>query len=299
MIRAGVPGSDASNFEQEIGNNVGDMQKKIADAAAALGRTKPDSTTAALDKARELARGMESLDQRMRERAGQQGQGQQGQGQQGQGQQGQGQQGQGQQGQGQQGQGQQGQGQQGQGQQGQGQQGQGQQGQSGQGGANPNATAGGRDGQGLTFGQSPFMGGGSGDRRPGAMTGDDVRQFRSEVQRWTREAEGLRRMLQGEKIDPKEIDAMLRNLRQLNDERVYKDVEELARLQAQVTDSAKRVEYDLRRKVEGADAQLLLSGSDEVPEKFRKSVEQYYRSLSKAPEAAKAPEGVKPPVRKQ
>ena len=83
MIRAGVQGSDASNFEQEIGNNVGDMQKKIADAAAALGRTKPDSKTAALDKARELARGMESLDQRMRERAGQQGQGQQGQGQQG------------------------------------------------------------------------------------------------------------------------------------------------------------------------------------------------------------------------
>ena len=106
------------------------------------------------------------------------------------------------------------------------------------------------------------------------MTGDDVRQFRNEVQRWTREAEGLRRMLQGEKIDPKEIDAMLRNLRQLNDERVYKDVEELARLQAQLTDSAKRVEYDLRRKVEGADAQLLLTGSDEVPEKFRKSVEQ-------------------------
>ncbi len=81
MIRAGVQGSDASNFEQEIGNNVGDMQKKIADAAAALGRTKPDSTTAALDKARELARGMESLDQRMRERAGQQEQqGQQGPG---------------------------------------------------------------------------------------------------------------------------------------------------------------------------------------------------------------------------
>ena len=93
MIRAGVQGSDASNFEQEIGSNVGDMQKKIADAAAALGRTKPDSKSAALDKARELARGMESLDQRMRERGQQGQQGQQGQeGQQGQqGQQGQGQ----------------------------------------------------------------------------------------------------------------------------------------------------------------------------------------------------------------
>jgi hypothetical protein len=152
----------------------------------------------------------------------------------------------------------------------------------------------------LSFGQAPFNGGGAGDRRPGGpMNAEDARQFRNEVQRWTREAEQLRRMLQGEKIDPKEIDAMLRNLRQLSDDRVYKDVEELARLQAQVTDSAKRLEYDLRRKVEGTDGQLLLSGSDEVPEKFRKSVEQYYRSLSKAPDAAKAQESAKPPVKRQ
>jgi hypothetical protein len=122
------------------------------------------------------------------------------------------------------------------------------------------------------------------------MTTEDVRQFRSELQRWTREAEGLRRMLQGEKIDPREIDAMLRNLRQLNDERVYKDVEELARLQAQVTDSAKRIEYDLRRKLEANQGQILLSGSDEVPEQFRKVVEQYYRSLSKGPDAARTPD---------
>jgi hypothetical protein len=311
MIRAGVQGSDASNFEQEIGSNISEMQKKLADAAAALGRSKPDTTTSALDKARELARGMESLDQRMRERSGRDGQqGRQGQqGQQGQqqgeqqGQQGQdgqrGQQGQGQQGQDQRGQqGQQGQGQQGQGgQQGQqGQQGQGgQQGQQqGQGGTNTSGDrTTGRDGQGLTFGQAPFNGpGGAGDRRPGSgnFTAEDVRQFRNEAQRWTREAESLRRLLQSEKIDPKEIDALLRNLRQLSDDRVYKDVEELARLQAQVTDSAKRVEYDLRRKLEAKEGQVLLSGSDEVPEQFRKVVEQYYRSLSKGPDAPKTPE---------
>ena len=163
---------------------------------------------------------------------------------------------------------------------------------------NGNPTTG-RNGDGLTMGQAPFNAGGDGDRRPGGgMSPEDARQFRGELQRWTREAEQLRRMMQGEKIDPREIDAMLRNLRQLSDDRVYKDVDELRRLQAQVTDSAKRIEYDLRRKVEGADAQLLLSGSDEVPEKFRKSVEQYYRSLSKAPEAPKASDGAKPPVRK-
>jgi len=100
-------------------------------------------------------------------------------------------------------------------------------------------------------------------------------------------------MMQAEKIDPKEIDAMLRNLRQLSDDRIYKDVEEIARLQSQVTDSAKRVEYDLRRRLEAKEGQILVSGSDEVPEQFRKVVEQYYRSLSKGTEPAassKAPE---------
>ena len=44
---------------------------------------------------------------------------------------------------------------------------------------------------------------------------------------------------------------MLRNLRQLDDDRVYQDGGELARLQSQVADALKRFEYDLRRKVEG------------------------------------------------
>jgi hypothetical protein len=39
----------------------------------------------------------------------------------------------------------------------------------------------------------------------------------------------------------------------------------------------------LRRKLEGNGNQILLSGSDEVPEQFRKLVDQYYKSLSKGP----------------
>jgi hypothetical protein len=65
---------------------------------------------------------------------------------------------------------------------------------------------------------------------------------------------------------------------------VYQDAGELTRLQSQVADSMKRFEYGLRRRVEGDSNQVLLSGSDEVPEQFRKLVEQYYRSLSKAPD---------------
>ena len=75
-------------------------------------------------------------------------------------------------------------------------------------------------------------------------------------------------------------------MRAMDDDRVYQDPQELARLQAQVADGLKRFEYGLRRRVEGNASQVVLSGSDEVPDQFRKLVEQYYRSLSKAPEKA-------------
>ena len=132
-------------------------------------------------------------------------------------------------------------------------------------------------------------GGGWGDRRPAGYSPDDVRQFRNEVRQWTREAENLRRSLQQQRIDPKELDAILRNLRALDSDKVYQDASERARLQSQVTEGVKRFEYGLRRRLEGTGNQVLLSGSDEVPEQFRKLVEQYYKSLSKGPES-KTPE---------
>jgi predicted transcriptional regulator len=91
-------------------------------------------------------------------------------------------------------------------------------------------------------------------------------------------------MLQEQRIDPRELDEVLRNLRRLDDDGVYQDVSELTRLQSEAAEAMKRFEYGLRRQVEGQDAQVVLSGADEVPESFRKMVEQYYRSLSKAPE---------------
>ena len=305
MIRAGVQASDAAAFEGEIAGNIGEMQKRVDEAAAALGASaRTDQMASALERAQDLARGLESMDQRMRERSGrnadqraqQQGregqrgeqgqQGQQGQNRDQQGERGEGQEGQqgqrGQQGQ-QSGQGQ-GQGQRGeQGQQGrEGQQGQ-QGGQDGRGGQNQGEPSrDGRGGLGDTSGQWQ-AGGGSGSRRPGRFTQEDIRQFSGEARQWTREAEQLSRQLRQQRIDPKELDEILRNLRRLEDERAYQDVEELARLQTQVSEGMKRFEYGLRRKIEGAGNQVLLSGSDEVPEQFRKLVEQYYKSLSKGP----------------
>ena len=70
---------------------------------------------------------------------------------------------------------------------------------------------------------------GGGDRRPGRLLHrpDDIRQFRGEARRWTGEGQALRNMLREQNVDPKELDEILRRLRELDSERVYQDVEEL------------------------------------------------------------------------
>ena len=71
-------------------------------------------------------------------------------------------------------------------------------------------------------------------------------------------------------------------MRQLDDDRVYKDAKELERLQTLVGEGLKRFEFGLRRKVEETQAdQPTLAISDEVPRGFRDQVEEYFRSLSK------------------
>jgi hypothetical protein len=70
-------------------------------------------------------------------------------------------------------------------------------------------------------------------------------------------------------------------MRELDDQRVYADAAELERLQSFVVEGLKQFEYQLRRELSEEDAQLFLSGSDEVPAGFRELIEEYYRSLSK------------------
>jgi Domain of unknown function (DUF4175) len=256
----------ARGMEDDIGANLDALQKKIGDAASAVGRqSKQDSLARAADKTRDLVRGMESLDQRMRDRA-QQGKGQQGKAQQGQ---------QGQNGKSQQGQ----QGQQGQNGGQQGQQSAG--GQQGGGNANDGANAG-----------SPTRDGGyyGGDARNWGGYGygwrwnpDDIRQFRNQWREWANDAEALRRQLQQSGMSPRDLEEVLRDLRQFDNDRVYADPQGLEKLQAAAIEKLKKFEFSLRRKVDNGNDSLSLSGSDQVPEGFRQAIEEYYRSLAKKP----------------
>ena len=46
----------------------------------------------------------------------------------------------------------------------------------------------------------------------------------------------------------------------------------------------KRFEFGLRRQAKMNGSEVFLSGADDVPEQYRKLVEQYYKSLSKGPD---------------
>ena len=123
--------------------------------------------------------------------------------------------------------------------------------------------------------------GGWGNARPGNFNADDVRQFRGEARRYGQDLDALRRALRADGVDTRDLDEILRRLKALDDDRVYRDVQELARLQGAVSEGLRRFEFGLRRAAEGEAGDVLLSGSDEVPAEFKALVEEYYRSLAK------------------
>ena len=308
-----------NSAEQQIGADIADLGQRLqqAQAAAQAGNGQRQQAQTA-DRARDLVRGLESMDERMRQRQeqgangaqrrlaeggdqqGKQAQGgQQNQsGRQGQAQQGQ--QGEGQQGQ--QGQGQQGQGQQGQGQQGQGQQGQGQQGQGGGQGQQQSQPNGQRQGQGQGQGQGRGNGqqqangsapggspngaggprGGSPQSNGGRLSPEDAQQFSREAQQRLNDAEALRREMAKQGIPTADLDRAIEGLRQLADPRVLEDTRTAAELRAKTIEGFKDFEFGLRRRLgEGDSTRVLLERSGDVPPAYKQHVEEYYRAIGR------------------
>ncbi len=300
--------------EPQIAGDIADLGQRLqqAQSAAQTGTGQRQQAQAA-DKTRDLVRGLESMDERMRQRAEQGGgatptgndqgagrrlqQGQSGQQAGGQGQSEQGQRGQGQaQGQqGQQGQGQgQGQGQQGQGQQGQRGQGQGQQGQQGQGGGGQGQNRGQQaNGMGQGAGrQGAQQSRGGGALNPNGMPGggapngqlspQDAQQFSREAQQRLADAQALRNELQKQGLATKELDQAIDNLRQLTNATNLEDTRISSDLRAKTIDGFKDFEFGLRRKLGESDStRVLLERSGDVPPAFKQNVEEYYRAIGK------------------
>ena len=260
LIRARSP-AYAEQFEAEIGNDIRDLEQQLAEAGEAVGSAGGTGLEQALDQTRDIMRGLESLDQRIRQGRARadRGAGEPGE----------------------------------EGRPGQNQEGQpgqsSQPGQAGQGGQGQNAQSGGQAGGAVADGAggnrfgSPFGWGGPGDARPGDWAFDprDVRQWQREFRERGADAQELQRMLRAENFGGVgDLAEIIQAMRNLDDPRVYESAEAIAGMQSFVIEELKRFEYRLRREVDGDRGDLFLASSDEVPDGFRDLIEEYFRALA-------------------
>ena len=298
LLQRGSP-EYVRNFEQGIGENLEQAAERLRDAAGAIEQSGEATRERALERARELVRGLESLNERARAaqrraesgRDGQDGDqprpdgnaagerpGQQpGQGKPGQGQPGQGQPGQGQPGQGRPGQEQPGQGQPGQRPSAAEQPGQGQRGERGQ--AEGQGREGGRMPNGQLGGLPP---GGATDQPGGRFDNDGARQFSREFRARRQAAESLRADLRTLGQDTEDLDRLLDRFRQLDTQRTFGDPRGLDQLENDLIEGLKALEFSLWRRFGDEGGQRPAAGaSARVPPQYREMVEEYYRSLAR------------------
>ena len=220
----------AATFEAQIAMDLDELKQQIDDAAAALDEAGPRPIEEALDKARDLVRGAETLGRRLEQ--GQQGQGQQGQG---------------------------------------------------TGGDRLDPTA-----QGGGAASDPRAGGAlggatRGNPRARALTPGEIRDFRREFEQRLGDAEALQRYLNEAGATAPEMSEVIDDLRALASARPYGDLPALAQLQNELRENLQRLEFRIRREVEGDGSdRAVLDGFDEVPEGFRALVEEYFRALSRS-----------------
>jgi hypothetical protein len=124
------------------------------------------------------------------------------------------------------------------------------------------------------------LGGAGGNNFGGGGTWDDqLRQLGAEWDRRVDQAEGLRDRLAEEGQQVTDLDEILAEMRDWEFDGTPRGIDDL---RDQVIEDLKLFEYALRRLVDGdARPRPALADSDEVPEGYRKQVDEYFRALSR------------------
>jgi hypothetical protein len=248
----------AATLELNIEADLQALRDRLEEARDAAGERQADPLAEALEQTRDLVRGMEAMDRRLREATpgeeGQPGSEQSRPGQE--------------------------QGQPGEPGDEQGRESrQGQQGERGQAGGRPGDPS---DAPSDVRGGEPTSGGAT-RGSPRALTPEEIRQFRSEFGQRGEQVRGLRDQLREAGRDAGDLQAVLDAMERLEREGIYDNPAQVAGLQAAILDLLKQLEFGLRREVEaGGERRATLSGSDEVPEGYRGLVEEYYRALARS-----------------
>jgi hypothetical protein len=130
----------------------------------------------------------------------------------------------------------------------------------------------------------PERGGGGGATRgaPEPFSPEEIRQFTREFGQRLAQARDLQERLEVSGREASDLEDAIEAMEALGDPEVYGDLPQIASLQEQIRESLRRLEFSLRREVEGEDrGRAALGGSDEVPAGFRELVEEYFRNLAR------------------
>jgi len=108
-----------------------------------------------------------------------------------------------------------------------------------------------------------------------------IRQFRRELAERANDAQALRQALQQAGVATKDLEEVVRQLRQLDSETAFGDPLGVQELTHAALETLKKFEFDLRKKLDQSSNALFLNGNEEIPPNFLELVSEYYKSLAK------------------
>ncbi len=117
---------------------------------------------------------------------------------------------------------------------------------------------------------------------PEPLSEEEIRQFSREFGERLAQARELRDRLAEAGREIPELEEAMDAMARLQDPESYGDLPQVAALQERIRENLLRLEFQLRREVEGdGPGRAALTGSDEVPPGFRRMVEEYFRNLAR------------------
>jgi len=159
----------------------------------------------------------------------------------------------------------------------------------GQGGSSPRGTnpqTSSRNGERQNYGEN-YRGEGAlnfGDYtlEPPALNPQQARQFEKEFDLRLKEAQDLSKNLRDRQDLAKQVQDMLERMKQMKSKMLH-DEQELERLQSSVIEGFRQLELDLSKQLQQVISRenLHLAKDEDVPEAYRRQVEEYYKALSK------------------
>jgi hypothetical protein len=124
----------------------------------------------------------------------------------------------------------------------------------------------------------------AGDARADGRPDGFDRQARNQAGSFVGDAREFRNQLQaagGSRQDLQTVDEVIRALQSVASQLQPGNFQGMSELTAAALDKLKKLEFELRKRVDTTSDELYLSGAEEAPSRYRSRVDNYFRELSR------------------